>query len=163
MMTKIEELLNTIMKKAEVDLTKGELRPIFFVGNDEKMTIVSAEWETDAHKNAVAALVRKQVDYMDATYVLFLSESWSLEGDAAKDFYENRSKYSQVADHPERIEVVTIFIEHLVPSAIHWAVNSRMGMAKILEGRKMGPITWTQEGTRLEGRFSGFILPKKMK
>jgi hypothetical protein len=87
---------------------------------------------------------------MEADYVVFVAESWTIKPEDTDEFMKNREKYRQVSDFPRCLECVLFTIET--------TTTLKMGMAPILEGRVMGDVEWKQADT-VETRFQ-FLGPK---
>lgn len=148
-----EEILNDIIERTKQNLKESkELMPVFFVGNDKEINIVGAVFDEHIDsKDKTAKVVRQLAKETNATFVLFIAESWTLPSECVHEFMANRDKYPSVSDHPSAFEIVSFMLET--------EKGTKAAGAKILPGREMGPVTWI-ESKEFEGRFTG-LIPKR--
>lgn len=129
-----------------------ELCPCFFIGHDGELEVIGAAWRDDGEKNMIAAMMKQKVAELDADFVLFIAESYSLKNEDAQDYIDNRQKYGSASNHPNAKEVVMFRLE---TKDKVWSA-----MADILPGREMGSIKWA-ETPLADGRFSNFFQKKQ--
>lgn len=142
-----------LVEAARFAVKQGQLPPIFYIGNSKEVAVVGAFFETAEDKDNTAKAVRKMVEKMQATFVLFIAESWSLsDPEAALDYMNNRDKYKSVSDHPKAVEIVAFTLETLKEGDF-------MGIAPIGAGRVLGDVRW-MENPDVEGRFTKFMGDK---
>jgi hypothetical protein len=146
-----DEMILKVIEGAKSNLKNStELMPTFFVGAGEKISIVGAPFSTEREKDVIADGIRAMAEELQADFVVFLSETWTLSPEDGKDFMENRHKYRSVSEHPRKKEAVTLMLET--------RFEVKMGMAEILPGREMGEIKWITPDSAT-GRFTN-LLPK---
>lgn len=151
-------MVQKVIETAKDNLKQHDmLLPTFFVGNDEHMAVVGAPFDENvSSKDIAAAAVRRIAKEAEATFVLFVCESYTLPTqEDAKDFMANRDKYPEVKAHPNAVEVVLFQLE--TDTTVH------MGMGRILDGREMGPVEWKSfPKENFDGRFANFLgTPKR--
>jgi len=151
-MKQTDEMVQKVVEQARKNLKSSDmLLPTFFVGTSDQMVIVGADWQDDQDKDLVAYKVKRLAHEMNAEFVVFVAESWTMDSGDAPDFMKNRDKYPDVHSYPKSYECVMFSIET--------ATSIQMGRAKILEGRVMGDIEWMRSDGS-EGRFTNFLGKK---
>lgn len=162
MNNQLKSLLEGLVESLGADLNIGsDMMPMWYVGNhgqgEEKgaMHIFATPFDgpaPDFGKNRVVGLIRRHVAELNADFVVFISEAWSLPSEYAKEFAENRDKYPQgLATHPKRFDVVNIVVE--TPSERYWA---GCPIKKSGDGRRYIDAPQYVDGKGVKGRFSNF-------
>lgn len=147
--------LDVIARGARENLKKSDpLLPTFFIGSPAGMVIVGAQFNTESDKEKVALAIRRMCREANATYVVFLTETWQLKCDTEEEARLAREHYKSLEDHPNAQEKLMITLETFQ--------GVKTGIADILPGREMGEIKW-EETWDMQGRFSHFLGPREVK
>ncbi len=152
-MTPQDKMIQGIVETCRTTLsTSDQMMPVFFVGNSDKMDIIAAAdgFGSNMEKDIISLFVRKHIKENNATFVLFISEAWTLSSTDDAKLERQVEKYPNLGDHPDSKEVVMFQLES--------ADSKWTGTADILPGRILGEISWTQPHNG-SGRFQGFFNP----
>lgn len=149
-----DPLLQKIVEGARTNLKNSEiLLPTFFIGGENGVEIIGADFRDDKMKDQVAQTVRRIAMETRAEFVVFVSEAWSIPPEDAEGYM--KAPLRRIMDHPRAFEIVSFNIET--------RNGDLSGIAKILPNREMGPVEWTEIPVgNMSGRFSGFLGPRKV-
>lgn len=155
-MTKGEQLIRRIYPLAKKNLeTDGHLRAVVFVDGVGGMLMfdVNECMASDNAKDEIASIVKKAVEALEASAVLFLTEAWYYINPDPDINFEDQVAPSQ---HPERKEAVFLQYES--------ASECLSGRANILRGPDGRPklcdlVIYPVEAKR--GRFSNLLRKDK--
>lgn len=130
------------------------LMPMFFVGNNDETNVVATPFRNDDEKNQAAAAVRHFAAKMNANFILFISEAWTLKThEASEDYMANREKYKyDMGNHPDAVEIAMFQVE---TEATMW-----MGSCEIGKDRTLGELKWVKCET-MKGRFANLLGKKE--
>ncbi len=148
-----DPLIQGILKTCRQNLKQSQqLMPVFFIGNEDNIGIIGAEFDDPKSKDVCAAFIRKTAEEKKAEFILFIAESWTIRDQAAaKEYMDDMEAYDySMGNHPGAVEVVMFSLETKTKC---WTA-----MAEI-KNREIGEIEWSETG-RLEGRFSNFLGEK---
>ena len=147
-------LMMEVYRKTKASMeAEGELTPTFFIGNEEGLGILPAQWRTDTEKDMYSNLVRQVCKKISATFILFVSETWVVEGAAAEDFQKNRNKYEGVKDHPLAREVISLFYE----GEDGFNMFANVPITRKEDGKPILGELKIVNGAMQEGRFANFL------
>lgn len=154
------DLLKGVIETARANLEySGSLLPVFFIGNEKTLNVVGAVFCNDREKDAASDAIRRMSKEIDADFVVFVTESWTIAPEHSEEFMLGirNGKYKRVSDHPKRQEIVSFIIETRLSDCV--------GIAKI-ETRSDGSKTFGEvemkEGEN-SGRFTHFLGPKAVR
>lgn len=132
------------------------LVPVIFLLNSEKkeeLLLAVADAFGEKERDKFAVIAKKKAAELGADLSVFISESYTLEGDAALEYQRNSHKYPNgMKDHPDVVEIVAFVVES---HTNHW-----LGLAKIVntnDVRKMAPMNFRTQSNEVSGRFSNLL------
>lgn len=142
--------------------TDGEVRPVSFVMGTKdprtgrtlpKPTLALVPLTAVAHsKDAMRALQQRACDQMDAVAHIYVTEGWVVvakEDATYLDPYEGRESLEQ---HPDRVEVVLIVLEHKDGGAM-W----RLPILRDGPKPTLGPLQEDMAVAATIGRMTGYV------
>lgn len=153
----LKKSVEGILAAARENFEKSEyLLPMFYVSNSAKneTALVATPFTSQDpnDKRAVAWQVKKIARDMDADSLVFVSESWAVRPEDAKEFMENRDKYPNVRDFPKRIDVLSLLIESNFGN-FHGSIETT--------GRKVTGTLHFQRTDKSTGIFSNLLPPPR--
>lgn len=156
-LTLYQPVLDAIVDRARALVAVAPLPPAAFLlcaapDAEDPLVVLPIRADSDAHKDTSARLISAVAATMRADAICCVMESWTLPSDAARLHYESRGDAS-IADHPERLSVVTFSLE--TRGGVWCAMASLDDSGP---QRELGPVTFHRMH-RAEGRFMD-LLPR---
>lgn len=147
----------------------GGMNPVAFIiteldprtgekADTPNLCVIPFEGEFDEkNRKAFASLLHEMADSLQANGVAFASEAWmaNVQGATLAESEENTKKWAgNLAEHPEKVEVVVLIVEHRL-------LGNRSYIGRVLRGEKTATITsWVEQNEKFgppEGSFTHFL------
>lgn len=109
-----EECFSKILALAFERVEKGQvICPTVLLGTeaDSICEILFTEFEKDSEKEAFSDFVKKRSRDIKADFSVMVCEAFTLPPEKATEYLKDKSKYPNLASHPDRIDILSFFIE----------------------------------------------------
>jgi hypothetical protein len=139
---------------------KGEVLPVALIMHgDDEIEIVPMLFSNLAEKERVAFGIRELTGIYEAHTVMLIHEVWTLPEGVTKDVADSLlAKYGQIANMPQRVEMVRVAIEERAGGI--WEAHARI--VRNGRGVKLAEPVYRDfsEGV-MSGRFGGWFAPER--
>lgn len=155
----------TVESVKERMMKKGEYEPMVFMYYEGRREIVimpvGMYVGDNASKDRLSTMLRMFTHVSKPDGIIFAMEAWVYQGEVetredSKELIKKALEYGDIADHPEKMEALTISYEDRRKSVFHYFNVRRDKRKRVIRLDVMGdPRTMKNEG-----RFSEFIRDK---